>query len=81
MWEDYHDATSLARGLVYGDIYDGMRCFKDVAQLRAHSGAHLATKADMLQARLQKVARQEGPGWLRFKQETLTGAWHGVQLL
>ena len=58
-----------------------MRCFNNVAQLRAPTGAHLATARDMLQARLQKMARKEGPGWLQFKEQTVTGAWHGVQLV
>ena len=35
----------------------------------------------MLQARLQKVACEEGPGWLQFKAQTVTGAWRGVQLV
>ena len=35
----------------------------------------------MLQARLQKVAQEEGPGWLQFKEQTVAGAWHGVQLV
>ena len=35
----------------------------------------------MLQARLQKVAREEGPGWLHFKEQNVAGAWHGVQLV
>ena len=32
---------------------------------------------DMLQAVVPKVAREEGPGWLQFKEETVTGTWHG----
>ena len=81
VWEDYHDANLLAWGLVYGDILHGMWCFNNVAQLRAPTGAHLATATGMLHARLQKVAREEGPGRLQFKAQTVTGAWHGVQLV
>ena len=80
-WEDCDDANLLAWGVVYGDILHGMRCFNNVAQLRAHTGAHLATATYMLQARLQKVAREEGPGWLQFNEQTVAGAWHGVQLV
>ena len=75
------DANLLAWGVVYGDILHGMRCFNSVAQLRAPTGAHLATARGMLQARLQKVACEEGRGWLQFKEQTATGAWHGVQLV
>ena len=81
MWEDCHDASVLAWGVLYGDILHGMRCFNSVAQLRAPTGAHLATATGMLQARLQKVACEEGRGWLQFKEQTATGAWHGVQLV
>ena len=81
VWEDCHDASLLAWGVVYGDIPHGMLCFNNVAQLRAPTGAHLATATDMLRARLQKVAREEGPGWLQFKEQTVAGAWHGVQLV
>ena len=81
MWEDCHDAGLLAWGVVYGDILHGMRCFNSVAQLRAPTGAHLATATGMLEARLQRVAREEGPGWLQFKEQTVTGAWRGVQLV
>ena len=35
----------------------------------------------MLQARLQKVAQEEGPGWSQFKEQSVRGAWHGVQLV
>ena len=79
VWEDCHDASLLAWGVVYGDILHGMRCFNSVTQLRAPTGAHLATTTGMLQARLQKVACEEGPGWLQFKEQTVTGAWRGVQ--
>ena len=78
VWEDCHDASLLAWGVVYGDIPHGMRCFNNVAQRRAPSGARLATARDMLRARLQKVARGEGQGWLQFKQQTMAGACHGV---
>ena len=81
VWEDCHDASLLAWGVVYGDILHGMRCFNSVAQLRAPTGAHLATATGMLEARLQRVAREEGPGWLQFKEQTATGAWRGVQLV
>ena len=79
--EDCHDASLLAWGVVYGDILHGMRCFNSVAQLRAPTGAHLATATGMLEARLQRVAREEGPGWWQFKEQTVTGAWRGVQLV
>ena len=81
VWEDCHDASLLAWGVVYGDILHGMRCFNSAAQLRAPTSAHLATATGMLQARLQKVACEEGPGWLQFKAKAATGAWHGVQLV
>ena len=81
VWDDFHDASLLALGLVYGDILPGMRCFNDVARPRAPTGAHLATATDMLQARLQKVAREEGPGWLRLKEQNVAVAWHGVPLV
>ena len=77
VWEDCHDATLLA----WGDILHGMRCFNNVVQLRAPTSAHLATATDMLQARLQKVAQEERPGWLQFKEQSVTGVWHGVQLV
>ena len=35
----------------------------------------------MLQARVENVAREEGPGWTQFKEQTVTGAWHGVELV
>ena len=58
-----------------------MRCFNSVGQLRAPTCAQLATTTGMLQARLQRVAREEGLGWLQFKEQTVTGAWRGVQLV
>ena len=81
VWEDRHDASLLAWVVVYGDILHGMRCFNNVAQLRAPTGAHCATATGMLQARLQKVAQEKGPGWLQFKEQAVAGAWHGVQLV
>ena len=41
----------------------------------------VATTTEMLQARVEKVAREEGPGWSQFKEHTLTGALHGVELV
>ena len=79
-WADCHDASLLAWGVVCGDMMHGMRCFNTVAQLRAPTSTHLATATGMLKAWLQKVACEEGPGWLQFKAQTVTGAWHGVQL-
>ena len=32
VWEDCHDASLLAWGVVYGDILHGMRCFNGVSQ-------------------------------------------------
>ena len=61
VWEDCHDASLLAWRVVYGDILHGMRCFNNVAQPRAPTGAHLATATGMLRARWQKVAQEEGP--------------------
>ena len=81
VWEDCHDASLLAWGVVYGDILHGIWCFDNVAQLRTPTGAHSATATNMPQARLHKVAREEGPGWLQFKEQTVAGAWHGVQLV
>ena len=43
VWEDNHDASLPARGVVYADILHSMRFFNNVAQLRAPTGAHLAT--------------------------------------
>ena len=63
------------------DILHGMRCCNNVAQLRAPTGALLAAATGMLQAPLQKLARDEGPGWLQCKEQTVVGAWHGVQLV
>ena len=64
MWEDSHDATLIAWGVVYGDILHGMRCCNNFTQLHAPTGAHLATATDMLHVRVQKVAGEEGLGWL-----------------
>ena len=52
--------------------------FNNVAQLHAPTGAHLTKATEMLQARVEKVAREEGPGWTQFKEQTVTGAWHGI---
>ena len=81
MWKDCHDASLLASGVVYGNIQHGMRCVNCVAQLRAPIGAILASTTGILQARLEKAACEEGPGWLQFKAQTVTGAWHGVQMV
>ena len=62
MWQDCHDATLLAWRVFYGDILHGMWCFNNVPQLHVPLGAHFATARDMLQPRLQKVAREEGLG-------------------
>ena len=79
--EDCHDASLLAwGGGLWGHLH-GMRCFNSVAQLRVATGAHLATATGMLQARLQKVACEEGPGWLQFEAQAVTGAWRGVHLV
>ena len=56
-------------------------CINNVAQLHAPTGAHLAKANEMLQARVEKVAREEGPGWSQFKEQTVKGAWHGVELV
>ena len=56
VWEECHDASLLAWGVVYGDILHGIRCLNNVAQLRAPTRAHLASATDLLRARLQKVA-------------------------
>ena len=81
MWEDCHDAGLLSWAVVYGDILHGTRSFNNVAQLHAPTGAHLTKATEMLQARVEKVAREEGPGWTQFKEQTVTGAWHGVELV
>ena len=62
VWEACHDAGLLAWGVVYMDIPHGMVRFNLVAQQRAPSASLLATATDMLQARSQKVAREEGQG-------------------
>ena len=81
VWEHCHDASLLAWAVVYGEILHSVRCINSVAQLRAPTGAHLATAIGMLEARLQKVAQEEGQGWSQFNAQTATGAWHGVQLV
>ena len=81
MWEDCHDAGLLSWVVAYGDIVHGTRSFNNVAQLHARTGAHLAKATETLQALVAKVAREEGPGWTQFKQQTVTGAWHGVELV
>ena len=81
MWEDCHDAGLLSWAVVYGDILHGTRSFNNVAQLHAPTGAHLTKATEMLQARVEKVAREEGPGWTQFKEQTVTGAWHGFELV
>ena len=59
VWEDCHDATLIARGVVYGDIVHSMRCFNNVAHLCAPTGAHFTTATDMLWAQVQKVVQEE----------------------
>ena len=81
MWEDCHDAILLSWAVVYGDILHGTHSFNNVVQLHAPTGAHLTKATEMLQARVEKVAREEGPGWTQFKEQTVTGAWHGVELV
>ena len=81
VWEDCHDAGLLSWAVVYGDILHGTRSFNNVAQLHAPTGAHLTKATEMLQARVEKVAREEGPGWTQLKEQAVTGAWHGVELV
>ena len=81
VWEDCHDAGLLSWAVVYGDILHGTRSFNNVAELHAPTGAHLTKATEMLQARVEKVAREEGPGWTQFKEQTVTGAWYGVELV
>ena len=81
VWEDCHDAGLLSWAVVYGDILHGTRSFNNVAQLHAPTGGHLTKATEMLQARVEKVAREEGPRWTQFKEQTVTGAWHGVELV
>ena len=81
VWEDCHDAGLLSRAVVYGDILHGTRSFNNVAQLHAPTGAHLTKAPEMLQARVETVAREEGPGWTQVKVQIVTGAWHGVELV
>ena len=63
VWEDCHDVGLLSWTVVYGDILHSTRGFNNVAQMHAPTGAHLAKAIKMLQARVEKVAREEGPGW------------------
>ena len=63
VWEDCHDVGLLLWTVVYGDILHSTRGFNNVAQMHAPTGAHLAKAIKMLQARVKKVAREEGPGW------------------
>ena len=79
VWEDCHDAGLLSWAVVYGDIPHGTSGFNNVAQLHAPIGAHLAKATEMLQARVEKVAREEGLGGIEFKEQTVTRAWHGVE--
>ena len=81
VWEDCHDAGLLSWAVVYGDIVHGTRSFNNVAKLHAPTGAHRTKAAEMLQARVTKVAREEGQRWTQFKEQTMTGAWHCVQLV
>ena len=81
VWEDCHDAGLLSWAVVYGDILHGTRSFNNVAQLHAPTGAHLTKATEMLQARVEKVAREGGTGWTQFKEQTVTGAWHGVEFV
>ena len=64
MWEECHDATLVAWGVVYGDTPHGMPCFNNVGELRAPTGAHVATAINKLHAWLDKMAREEVPAWL-----------------
>ena len=81
VWEDCHDAGLLSWAVVCGDILHGTRSFNNVAQLHAPTGAELTKATELLQARVEKVAREEGPRWTQFKEQTGTGAWHGVELV
>ena len=81
VWEDCHDAGLLSWALVYGDILHGTHSFNNVAQLHAPTSAHLTKATEMLQPRVEKVAREEGLGCTQFKEQTVTGAWHGVELV
>ena len=82
MWQDCHDAGLLSSAVVYGDILHGTRSFNNVAQLHAPTGAHLTKATEMLQAQVEKVARGGGGlGWTQLKEQTATGAWHGVELV
>ena len=81
VWDDCHDSSLLSWAVVYGDILHGTCSFNNVAQLHAPTGAHLTKATEMLQARVEKVAREEGPGWTQFKEQTVTGAWHGIELV
>ena len=63
--------------------YKGTSCMAcdvltNVPQLHVPTGAHLATPTNMLPTRVQKVAREEGPGCLQLKEQTAAGAGHGV---
>ena len=80
-WEDCHDAGLLSWAVVYGDKLHGTRSFHNVAQLHAPTGAPLTKATEMLHAQVEKVAREEGLGWTQFKEQTVTGAWHGVELV
>ena len=58
VWEDCHDASLLSWAVVCGDILHGTRSFNNVAQLHAPTGAHLTKATEMLQARVENVARE-----------------------
>ena len=81
VWEDCHDAGLLSWAVVYGDIPHGTHSFNNVPQLHAQTGIHLTKATEMLQARVEKVAREDGPGWTQFEDQSVTGAWHGVELV
>ena len=57
VWDDCHDAVLQSWAVVYGDILHGTHTFNNVAQLHARTGAHLTKATEMVQARVEKVAR------------------------
>ena len=79
--DDCHDAGLLSWVVVYGEILHGTRSFNNVAQFHAPTGAHLTKATEMLQAQVEKVASEGGPGWTQFKEQAVTGARHSVELV
>ena len=78
VWDHCHNAGLLLWAVVYADILHNTCGFNNVAHLHAPTAAHVAKATEMLKARVEKVPREEGPGWSHFKEQAMTGTWHGA---